>query len=129
MAQRSLVTFLAAFGGILIVLGGFLGFLLSFGAGRFGGQFEGVFGALVLGAIAVIFGLVILVYSGYTHLQGVSRSVTGGLILIVLGVVTWVIVGGWILVAVGSFLTVMAGLVLVAQAMIADPQFRAAPSP
>jgi hypothetical protein len=125
MVQRSLVTVLAAFGGILVILGGLVGFLLSLGPEGFGPRFEGAFGALVMGAVAVVFGLVILVFSGYTHFRGVDRNLTGGLILFVLGVVTWVAVGDWALVALGSFLTVLAGLVLVAQVMLADPLARA----
>jgi hypothetical protein len=123
MVQRSLVTFLAAFGGILIILGGILGFLLSFGPERFGGVYNGVAGALLLGLIAVVFGLVILAYSGYTHIRGANHSLSGGIILVVLGAVTWIVVGGWLLVAVGSFLAVLAGLVLIAQIILSDPRF------
>ncbi len=115
MAHRNVVTILAALGGILVVLGGILGFLLSLGAQGFGPRFEGGFGALLMGAIAVVLGLIILVFSGYTHYRGVERSLVGGLILIVLGVVTWVVVGDWILVALGAVRPVRAGLVLLAQ--------------
>jgi hypothetical protein len=125
MVQRSLVTFLAAFGGILVILGGILGFLLSLGPHGFGGRFDDGAGALLLGIAAVILGLVILVFSGYTHFSGVERSLTGGLILLVLGIVTWAIVGDWILVAVGSFLTVMAGLLLAAESLWSDSRVRA----
>jgi len=125
MVQRSLVTFLAAFGGILVILGGIVGFLLSLGPEGFGPRFYGTFGALVMGTIAVVLGLVILAFSGYTHYRGVDRNVTGGLILLVLGIVTWVLVGDWVLVAVGSFLTVLAGLVLIAQVILASPNARA----
>lgn len=125
MVQRSLVTILAAIGGVLVILGGIVGFLLSLGPQGLGLRFYGTFGALVMGTIAVVLGLVILVFSGYTHYRGVQRSVTGGIILFVLGVVTWVVVGDWVLVALGSFLTVLAGAVLVAQVMLASPGTRA----
>ena len=125
MVRRSLVTLLAALGGILVILGGLVGFLLSLGPEGSGPGFEGAFGALVMGVVAVALGLVILVFSGYTHFRGVDRNLTGGLILFVLGVVTWVAVGDWALVALGSFLTVLAGLALVAQVMLADPLARA----
>lgn len=128
MVQRNLVTFLAAFGGILVILGGVLGFLLSLGPRGFGPRFEGAFGALVMGTVAVLFGLVILVFSGYTQYRGVDRSVTGGLVLFVLGAVTWVVVGEWVLVALGSFLTVLAGIVLMAQRMMTDPHVRPTPA-
>jgi hypothetical protein len=121
MVQRSLVTVLAALGGILVILGGILGFLLSFGP-RVGPRFDGSINAAVFGVLAIIFGLVILVYSGFTHLRGAERNLTGGVVLVVLGVVTWIVVGGWVLVAVGSFLAVVAGLVLLAQLLLDNPR-------
>jgi len=124
MVQRSLVTVLAALGGILVILGGILGFLLSLGPDGFGVRSDdGALGALVWGVLAVILGAIILVFSGYTHYRGVERSLTGGVVLIVLGAVTWIIVGEWALIAAGAFLTVVAGLVLVAQ-MVMVPGLR-----
>ncbi|HKN07860.1 MAG TPA: hypothetical protein VJ021_09770 [Thermoplasmata archaeon] len=119
MAQRSLVTFLAAFGGILVMIGGILGFLLIFDPYGYGPRF-GMANIVVLAALAVIAGLVILVYSGVTHLQGAERNLTGGVILMVLGIVTWAIAGAWLLVAIGSFLTVMAGLIILLLAILHD---------
>jgi len=124
MVQRSLVTVLAALGGILVILGGILGFLLSLGPRGFGPAYYGPVYAGVFGALAVILGAVILVYSGFTHIRGAERNLTGGVVLVVLGVVTWIVVGYWVLVAVGSFLAVVAGLVLLAEVLIADPQIR-----
>ncbi len=128
MVQRSLVSVLATLGGILVVLGGILGFLLSFGPGAYGPRLDGAVSSLVLGAVAVIVGLLILFYSGFTHIQGLARGATGGVILIVLGVVAWVVVGQWILVALGSFLAVLAGLVLLVEVLASDTRFRTAPS-
>jgi hypothetical protein len=124
MVQRSLVTVLAALGAILIILGGILGFLLSIGPGDYGGHYWDSGGALVYGFIAVILGLIVLVFSGYTHYRGVERTLTGGIILVVLGVVTWAVVGGWVLVALGSFLAVLAGLVLMAEALMGPSRNR-----
>jgi len=115
---------LAALGGILVILGGILGFLLSLGPRGFGPAYYGPVYAGVFGALAVILGAVILVYSGFTHIRGAERNLTGGVVLVVLGVVTWIVVGYWVLVAVGSFLAVVAGLVLLAEVLIADPQIR-----
>ncbi len=129
MVQRSVVSVLATLGGILVVLGGILGFLLSLGPGGFGPRLDGAASSLVLGTVAVVLGLIILFYSGFTHIQGIARGATGGILLIVLGVVAWVTVGGWILVALGSFLTVLAGLVLLLEVVISDPRVRTAPSP
>lgn len=129
MVQRSVVSILATLGGILVVLGGILGFLLSLGPGMFGPRLDGAASSLVLGTVAVILGLIILFYSGFSHVQGIARGATGAIILIVLGVLSWVVVGQWVLVALGSFLTVLAGLVLVIEVIAADPRGRTSPSP
>jgi cation transport ATPase len=129
MVQRSLVSLLATLGGILVILGGILGFLLSIGPGMFGPHVDGGVGGLVLGVVAGILGLVILFYSGFTHIQGIRRGASGGLILIVLGIVTWVVVGQWVLVSLGAFLTLLAGVVLLIEVIVADPRSRTAASP
>ncbi|HKN07348.1 MAG TPA: hypothetical protein VJ021_07110 [Thermoplasmata archaeon] len=133
MAQRSLVTLVAALGGILIILGGILGFILSvgpygYGPYGYGPHYYASAYALVLGVLAVIFGLVIVVYSGFTQLRAAERNLTGGVVLVVLGLVTWVIAGGWLLVALGSFLTVLAGIVLLALILLGNPHIVTTPS-
>src|SRR5208282_3686356 len=128
MAQRSLVTLVAALGGILIILGGILGFILSVGPYGYGPHYYASAYALVLGVLAVIFGLVIVVYSGFTQLRAAERNLTGGVVLVVLGLVTWVIAGGWLLVALGSFLTVLAGIVLLALILLGNPHIVTTPS-
>jgi hypothetical protein len=127
MVQRSLVTVLAALGALLIVLGGIFGFLLSLGRGMYGGPFMGSSGAFAYGFIAVVLGLVILVFSGYTHFQGATSPLTGGLILIVLGAITWAVVGGWLLVAVGSLLAILAGIILTANSLSGQTWVRPTP--
>jgi hypothetical protein len=124
MAQRSLVTFLAAFGGILIILGGIVGFLLRFAADSpYGPRYAGIDFA-VLAVLSIVFGVVILVFSGYTHVQGHEQNLTGGVILMVLGLITWAIAGAWLLVAIGSLLTVVAGLLLVVLVALRDPRIQ-----
>jgi hypothetical protein len=120
MFPKSLVSLLAALGGILVILGGIVGFLLSFAPGGFemGDRFAA--GSLVYGVVAVVLGLIILVFSGYTHYRGLATDATGGVILLVLGVVTWIIVGDWVLVAAGSFLAVLAGLLLLVEVVLAS---------
>jgi hypothetical protein len=127
MVQRSLVTVLAALGALLIILGGIVGFLLSLGRGMYGGPFLASSGAFVYGVIAVVLGLLILVFSGYTHYQGVGNALTGGLVLIVLGIVTWAVVGGWILVALGAFLAILAGIVLIVEVLAGQGSGRSTP--
>lgn len=127
MVQRSIVTVLAALGALLIVLGGIFGFLLSLGRGMYGGPFMSTSGALVYGIIAVVLGLAVLVFSGYTHFQGAKTPLAGGVVLIVLGGITWIVVGGWLLVALGSLLAIIAGLVLTASALTGETWSRPSP--
>ncbi|MFI5418673.1 MAG: hypothetical protein ACHQ2Y_07260 [Candidatus Lutacidiplasmatales archaeon] len=115
-----MVTILAALGAVLIIVGGIVGFLLSFGPGGLGERFGTDAGAIVYGFIAVVLGFIVLAFSGYTHYRGVEKTLTGGIVLVVLGAVTWAVVGGWVLVALGSFLAVLAGLVLCGEALIGD---------
>jgi uncharacterized membrane protein YesL len=124
MVQRSLVTVLAALGAILIILGGILGFLLSFGSDEFGGQLGADSSALVYAIVAVVLGLLILLFSGYTHYRAASRSLVSGVILIVLGAVAWEVVGGWILVALGALLAIVAGLILTVEALLGESRIR-----
>jgi hypothetical protein len=124
MVQRSLVTLLAALGAILIILGGILGFLLSLGSEDFGGRFGSDGGALVYGIVAVVLGILILLFSGYTHYSSATSSLTGGIILLVLGAITWAVVGGWLLVLLGSILAVLAGLILTVEALVGEGRGR-----
>lgn len=121
----------AALGGILVSLGGILGFLLRLGPRGFGPGYPGYYGvasALAFGVLAVIFGLIILVCSGYTRRWIARRNMASGVILVVIGIVTWLVLGSWLLVAIGSFLTVVAGLVLLAELLLTNPRLGAAPS-
>lgn len=126
MAQRSLVTLLAALGGILIIIGGILGFILGFGPYGYGPRIgdNGSYFA-VLALLAIIFGIIILVFSGYTHLRSADQSVVGGLVMMILGLITWVVAGAWLLVAIGSFLAILAGLILLILIVLGEPSGRA----
>jgi hypothetical protein len=127
MVQRGLVAVLGAIGGILVILGGILGFLLSLGDQGFGPRFGMDSGALVYGIVAVILGFLILVFSGYTHFRGADRSIVGGVILIVLGVIAWAVVGGWVLVAIGAVLAVLAGLLLCFELLLSENRTHGSP--
>ena len=95
-----------------MILGGLLGFLFSFGPTAYGLRLDGTIVRLILAVLAMFLGFLILVYSGFTHYRAADRSLGGGLVLVILGIVTGVVWGGWILVAAGSLLTILAGLAL-----------------
>lgn len=123
MVQRSLVTILAALGGILVILGGILGLLLGYGRYDYGLRY-GAVDIAVLAVLAIIFGLVILVYSGATHLRGPERNLTGGVVLVILGIIAWAIGGELFLVGLGSFLTVLAGVILFVVMLLDEPRLK-----
>lgn len=123
MASRSLVTFLAALGGVLIILGAFLGFFLTFLPNGYGPEYAGI-GLFVMAALAIIFGLTILVFSGYTHFQGVGEGWAGALAFIILGILSWAIAGAWLIVAIGALLTAAAGLLLMITILARGPNSR-----
>ena len=122
MVQRNVVTILGALGAILVSLGGIVGFLLSLGASGYGGRIGGTLSALLYGVVAVVLGSIILVFSGYTHYRGVERSVTGGIVLMVVAIVTWVVVGGGVLIVLGSVLALLAGFLLVFESVVERPR-------
>jgi len=122
-SNRSTIALLAAIGGILIIVGGILGFFLSFGPYGYRPNL-GTIDLIVLAILAVIFGILILMFSGYTHYQGLGQGLSGGIAFIVLGIITWAIAGAWLLVVLGSALTLIAGLVLVIMVLMRGPNHR-----
>jgi hypothetical protein len=121
MVQRSWVTILAALGGFLVLLGGLLGLLLGYGRYDYGFRY-GPVDTAVLAVLALILGVVILVSSGITHYRGPERSTTGGVVLVVLGIVSWAIAGELFLVGLGAFLTILAGVILFLVVMLEAPR-------
>ncbi len=123
MAQRSWVGVLAALGGILIVVGGFLGFFLSILPSGYDSHYS-LGTSLAVAIVAVLLGIAILIFSGYTRYRGMGQGMAGAIAFLVLGAITWVIAGGWLLVVIGSFLTVLAGLILLVVILRRGPNER-----
>ena len=119
--KRGWAALLAAIGGILIIIGGILGFFLSFAPNGYGPNVA-LLNSLGLAVLAIIFGIIILIFSGYTHFAGHSRGWVGGLSFIILGILTWVVAGAWTLVLIGSILTIIAGLVVVIMLLVRGPK-------
>jgi hypothetical protein len=115
---------LAALGGFLIILGGIVGLLFRWGAYAGDAPAYVTTYIVVVAELAVLFGVIILVFSGFTASRGLEQNPTGGIVLLVLGIVTWAIVGGWFLVVIGSLLTVMSGLVLILLVVLHEPHIR-----
>lgn len=103
---------LAALGGILIVIGGFLGFFLSVLSNGYAPHYN-LGTSFVVATAAVLLGIVILIFSGFTRYRGAGQGMVAALAFLILGAITWFVAGGWLLVVLGAFLTILAGLILV----------------
>ncbi len=123
MARRSWIGVLAALGGILIVVGGFLGFFLSLLPSGYAPQYS-LGTSVAVAIVAVLLGVATLIFSGYTRYRGVGQGMAGALAFLILGAITWVIAGGWLLVVIGSFLTILAGLILLVVILRRGPNGR-----
>ncbi len=123
MARSSWIGVLAALGGILIVVGGFLGFFLSLLPSGYAAQYS-LGTSVAVAIVAVLLGVATLIFSGYTRYQRVGEGMAGALAFLILGAITWVIAGGWLLVVIGSFLTILAGLILLVVILRRGPNGR-----
>jgi|GEM_PF-5719571 len=115
MLGRALATFLGFVGGALVALAGFvtfLGGLLRTGVGTGSAELAS---SLVLGFVAIVLGVVMVIVSRPRLLWWRGRSLTTGVLLIVLAVATWVIIGGGLLMVLGVLLAVIAGLIFVVE--------------
>jgi hypothetical protein len=110
MTGRGVVAVLAGLGGLLMILGGIIGFFRGVAQGVLSHSVTLGFSALTYGIAEVILGLLILVVAGFTHFAGAGSRVGEGLILLILGLVAWFLFPG-ILLELGAILTALAGLI------------------
>ncbi len=126
--KRGWAALLAAIGGILIIIGGILGFFLSFAPNGYGPNVS-LLGSLGLAIAAIILGIIIMIFSGYTHYQGHGRGWVGGIGFIVLGILAWVVGGAWTVILIGSILTILAGLIVVIMLLVHGTKNQTQPAP
>jgi len=125
---RAWPALLAAIGGAVILAGGILGSFLIFSQNTYYGSNLTPLSLLALAILAIIFGVVILILSGYTTYQGHSQDWIGAVSFLILGTLALVFAGGGLLVAVGAILTIIAGLVLLIMLLLHVPD-TSKPSP
>lgn len=123
MTRGSGVGILAALGGILIVIGGFLGFFLNIAGSGYGPPYS-IGASVVVAAVAILLGIVILIFSGFTRYRGAGRGLAAGISFLILGILTWLVAGRGLLVLLGAILTIIAGLVLVVMILMGAPNER-----
>lgn len=112
MLGRSVALILGALGGVLILIGGFVAFLLSLGASGLTGGSAAGHGSWLLLAGTLILGFLVLLTCRPRLFWWPGRRLFNAVILVVLGLVTWVAFGGFAVTAIGALLTVAAGVVL-----------------
>jgi hypothetical protein len=109
---RSIGSTLGFFGGLLVVLGGIVTFLLHLAGGNATPSWGGLLPSIAELAIALIFGALIVFTCGPRMFwSGGSRLFTG-ILLILFGVLTWILLSGSILIELGALLTIVGGIIL-----------------
>lgn len=121
MLGRSVATTIGFIGGILVLLGGLLAFLMGVIRGAAVSGFGPIAGALGALLVAAIFGFLIVFTSRPRFLWWPGRRLFNGVLLVVLGVLTWFLVGGSVLVEVGAILAILAGILLPFEGLIGRP--------
>jgi hypothetical protein len=121
--MRGISGALGFIGGLLMIFGGIVAFVYGVGYLATAQPAHVITTTFLVALGAVIFGIIVVVVTGTTHMRWMfaSAGIPGGIILVILGILTWVLVGkNWIIVT-GSILTVVGGLV----AIVAAALFRA----
>lgn len=121
--MRGISGALGFIGGLLIIFGGIVAFVYGVGYLATLQSAYTITSTFLVSLGAVILGIIIVIVTGTTHLRvtWASAGIPGGIVLIILGALTWILVGhNWIIVA-GSAITIVGGLV----AIIAAAMFRA----
>ncbi|HEV2316877.1 MAG TPA: hypothetical protein VGV89_04805 [Thermoplasmata archaeon] len=119
MFGRSLATVLGLIGGILVILGGVVEFLMAVAGGFSGGSFAQVWGVLVPMLLAGTLGLFILLSSRPRIWWWPGRRMFNSIVLIFLGVLAWVLIAGSVLVEFGAVFAILAGVVLPLEGLVA----------
>lgn len=112
MAGRSIALFLGFLGGLTILVGALVGFLLPLGTHWATGGTVGLALRLISLFVGGILGLLVLFTSRPRIFWWPGRRLFNGLVLVVLGAMTWVLLGGTLLTTAGAILTVLAGFLL-----------------
>lgn len=116
-SNKSMVALLAGIGGILMIIGGILGFFLSFWSESYRPNL-GTVDLLIIAVLAVIFGIIALMFAGYTHYKGLGEGMGAGLGLIIVGIIAYVVSAAWLLTLIGSILVIIAGAIFVILAVV-----------
>lgn len=118
MLGRSFALVIAAVGGVLILLGGVAAFLLSAARSPGAGLAAGLQGAFLALAITLLLGFLVLLTARPRLFWWSGRRLFNAIVLAVLGLLTWVFVGGFVLTAIGAVLTIVGGIALPIEGLV-----------
>lgn len=112
MTGRSVAVVIGFLGGLLVLLGGLVRFVLAL-AGGVGSSSAATLGGPLLGACGILLlGLLILFTARPRFWWWPGRRLFNGILLIAFGALAWIFAGGSLLVLFGSVLTLVAGVIL-----------------
>jgi hypothetical protein len=114
MAGRGYASLIGLVGGLLIVVGGLIA-LLGRLAGPAAGSIGAAAGSVVFPLIVFVLGFVVLVVARPRLFWWPGRRTFNALLLIGLGILSWIFAGSSLLVVLGAILAMVAGVVLVVE--------------
>jgi hypothetical protein len=121
---RAIATLLGVLGGLLVALSGltsFIGSLLRSGATM---GSSALTSSLLPALVAIVLGAVLMILARPRILWWRGRSLTTGILLIVIAVASWVILGGGLVLVLGVLLAVIAGLIFAVEELTHRSLFR-----
>jgi hypothetical protein len=117
MSGRGIATLIGLISGVLIIVGGFITFLGHLAGSSLGALGSGT-SSVILPIVTVILGFVVLWVSRPRLFWWPGRRTFNGILLVALGVITWIVVGTNLLVIIGSALAMLSGMVLVVEGFL-----------
>ncbi|HEV2450159.1 MAG TPA: hypothetical protein VGU43_07125 [Thermoplasmata archaeon] len=110
MSGRGAAAVLAGLGGLLVILGGLIGFIAGIANGIGSHSVLPGLGGLEYGIAAIVIAVLIWMVAGFTHYARPQNRFVAGIGLLVLGLIVWFFFSG-ILYDIGGVLTALAGLI------------------
>ncbi len=111
MPQSGVPTVLGVVAGVLAILGGFIDFILGVAHAFFAYSPGPLVQGVAAGLISTVLGILMLVFTGYSRAGVRDHAMVGGIVLILLGVISWFLLGRSLFVVLAAVLAFLAGLV------------------
>lgn len=121
--RGGIATMLGILGGVLILLGVFIGVLFAGLFSLFTFHAGSLLGAAYQGAIDVVLGFLILIFTGYARSHPPPDKAIGGVVVLILAVIAWYVSSSAFLVfvTIGSILAGIGGLIFLLESAFQGP--------